>query len=80
MFFLAKTHQRRSGEPPYFENRQKWTRDGCEMEGRARWRCDFHGRRTVCGRRRVVTFHERAKWIVFHRNRRIGRVQIQIPN
>lgn len=44
------------------------------MERRTRGGRDTNGRRTVRGRRRVVTFYERTKRIVFYRNRRTRRV------
>lgn len=72
--FPAKTRQRQSGEQSYLENRPERSRGEREVEGRARGRRDSHGRRAVCGRRRVVAVHERAERIVFHRNRGTGRV------
>lgn len=73
-YFLAKTRQRQSGKQSYIENRPERSRGEREVEGRTRGGRDSHGRRTVCGRRRVVAVHERAERIVFHRNRGTGRV------
>jgi len=75
VLYVAKACQRRPGEQPHIEDCQKWPCSGREMEGRARGGRDFNGRRAVRGRRRVAAVYERAKWSVFHRNRRIGRVR-----
>ncbi|KAE9539806.1 hypothetical protein AGLY_005058 [Aphis glycines] len=71
---LSKACQRRSGEQSHIKDCQKWPCSECEMEGRARGGRDFNGRRAVCGCRRVTAVYERAKWPVFYRNCRIGRV------
>jgi len=75
VFYVAKACQRRSGEQPHIKDCQKWPCCEREMEGRARGRRDFNGRRAVRGCRRVAAVYERAKWSVFHRNCRIGRVR-----
>lgn len=72
---VAKACQRRPGEQPHIEDRQKRSCSEREMERRTRGGRDFNGRRTVRGCRRVAAVYERAKWFVFHRNRRIGRVR-----
>lgn len=72
--YVAKACQRRSGEQSHIKDCQKWPCSECEMEGRARGGRDFNGRRAVCGCRRVTAVYERAKWPVFYRNCRIGRV------
>jgi len=72
---VAKACQRRTGEQPHIEDCQKRPCSEREMERRARGGCDFNGRRTVRCCRRVAAVYERAKWSLFYRNRRIGRVQ-----
>jgi len=75
ILYVAKACQRRPSEQPHIEDCQRRPCSEREMEGCARGGRDFNGRRAVRGRRRVAAVYERAKWSVFHRNCRIGRVR-----